>query len=733
MEQKSKYEIEIDNFRQTFEKFKDKRIAIYGIGRRSATLLPKITDYNIVGLLDRDENNVGSELCGVKVVSLNTIEHIADIIVINSDPSNYEIIYKRIAGLITIPVFYADGRLAYIAEKNNDYESNEYWNNSYEQLKEKIDASDVVSFDIFDTLVMRRIFSPEDVFRLLGERTTTQLDIKEDIAQIRVNIVSQCEAHATIDEIYNEIKKCTSLSERTIESIKQLEKDIDIQLCIARQDIKELYEYCIESGKEVYLLSDMYYRKDDIKNILTKCGIAILDDEHIWVSCERKNDKISGSMWTEYSECVRQNSKCLHIGDNVKSDLEHPQNYGIDTYYVMSGKDMLRNSSMSEMITHVNTLSDSICMGLVIAKLFNSPFALHNTNGKVPFEQSQVYGYCVYGPLLEKFLIWLYFNSRKDEIDKLLFFARDGYFLEKDYKVVSDLLKDDYQQDVCYLPISRRLIYLATMEDEDDFKNVVAFPYVGAFAEYMKSRFNLEVTNATAQYNNRQINAVGDSESILQWIEPYKESILREARTERKNYINYLNNTGILKDGNYGTVDMGYYGTNQYYLQRLTRIKTQGYCFYSCLSKDNVYINDISMKGCFQYGKDYIEEKSLVKKKNMHIETFLTAPYGMVRYIDENGNVICEPDKKSQKNFEIKQSVNSGVLEFICDYIDIYKSLIEFDSADYIKPMEDRKEGVEDMMFYTAVSGKCEISRGILDGFYFDNDFVGGREVGLEI
>ena len=65
------------------------------------------------------------------------------------------------------------------------------------------------------------------------------------------------------------------------------------------------------------------------------------------------------------------------------------------------------------------------------------------------------------------------------------------------------------------------------------------------------------------------------------------------------------------------------------------------------------------MKGCFQYGKDYIAEKSLVKKKNMHIETFLTAPYGMVRYIDENGNVICEPDKKSQKNFEIKQSVNS--------------------------------------------------------------------------
>ena len=59
MEQKSKYEIEIENFRKIFDDKKNMRIAIYGIGRRTATLLPGITDYNITGLLDRDENNVG--------------------------------------------------------------------------------------------------------------------------------------------------------------------------------------------------------------------------------------------------------------------------------------------------------------------------------------------------------------------------------------------------------------------------------------------------------------------------------------------------------------------------------------------------------------------------------------------------------------------------------------------------------------------------------------------------
>ena len=58
MEQKSKYELEIEKFRHTFSNIKNKKIAIYGMGRRSATLLPGIKDFNIVGILDRDERTV---------------------------------------------------------------------------------------------------------------------------------------------------------------------------------------------------------------------------------------------------------------------------------------------------------------------------------------------------------------------------------------------------------------------------------------------------------------------------------------------------------------------------------------------------------------------------------------------------------------------------------------------------------------------------------------------------
>lgn len=47
--------------------------------------------------------------------------------------------------------------------------------------------------------------------------------------------------------------------------------------------------------------------------------------------------------------------------------------------------------------------------------------------------------------------------------------------------------------------------------------------------------------------------------------------------------------------------------------------------------------------------------------------------------------------------------------------------------------MQDRKESLEDILFYNMLNGMCDVSKDILEGFYFDNDFVGGKEIGLEL
>lgn len=42
-------------------------------------------------------------------------------------------------------------------------------------------------------------------------------------------------------------------------------------------------------------------------------------------------------------------------------------------------------------------------------------------------------------------------------------------------------------------------------------------------------------------------------------------------------------------------------------------------------------------------------------------------------------------------------------------------------------------QSVEDMVFCEMLGGMADVSNEILDGFYFDNDFVGGKEVKLEV
>ena len=84
MQEKSNYQTEIDEFNLHFSRFRDKAIVLYGIGRRTATLVEHIDEYHIVGLLDRDPGNLGKNYYGYPVISLEEAEQLADMIIINT-------------------------------------------------------------------------------------------------------------------------------------------------------------------------------------------------------------------------------------------------------------------------------------------------------------------------------------------------------------------------------------------------------------------------------------------------------------------------------------------------------------------------------------------------------------------------------------------------------------------------------------------------------------------------
>lgn len=54
------------------------------------------------------------------------------------------------------------------------------------ELRDGIESHDIISFDIFDTLIMRKTLVPEDVFLILEDRAVRAGCAVENLARIRV-------------------------------------------------------------------------------------------------------------------------------------------------------------------------------------------------------------------------------------------------------------------------------------------------------------------------------------------------------------------------------------------------------------------------------------------------------------------------------------------------------------------------------------------------------------------
>lgn len=704
----SSFQVEIDSFRKNFAGFCNARIVLYGIGRYTATLLSGVQEFNFVGLMDRDETNIGKIMYGIPIVSREQAEEMADIIIINTSETYWRVIYNRIKD-IKLPVYYLNGELASSLDENT-YEENEYWNHSYEELLLKVKQHDVISFDVFDTLIMRKVFMPQDVFRIVEKRIRKEFGIELDFCRIRTEAgLDSNDRNRKLNEIYEVMNQKLGLSEELLCKIIQTEIEVEKECCIPRRDMVKLYNE-IQEEKDTYIISDMYLPIDVVQDILQECGVENV--HNLWISAEKGKNKKSGELWKEFSESVVQGRSALHIGDNIHSDIEMPSTYGIDTYYVMSSIKMWENSSIGDFVSQIRNFDESIFAGLISAHIFNSPFALRESRGKIVIPDFEELGYCIFGGVLLSFLMWLICRSQERGIKRLLFMARDGFLIRKDY----EYLKQYYQKELPpdeYLAISRRLILVSSFEKDEDINKILEFPYNGIFSEFLYDRFNIEATEDDI-HADKAVNIPQDIEMVRTWIQPYMEKILERIKNERDNYLNYLSRIDITE--NDGVIDLWYYGKNQYYLSKAIQKGLTGFYFAANLDKNNFCTENNALIPCFQKRDDFTGADCNLKKADMWVESFLTAPYGMIKSLDSDGNFECAEDGMNQKLFYQREIMNQNACEFMDDYL----TLADTDTV--LSPF------IVDGFFGEYVKGKITIADTMKGYFFFDNALVKRRE-----
>lgn len=712
MQNQSKYDVEAEAFRHHFFEYREKKIVIYGIGRRTLTLLPRIEDFNIVGLLDRDPGNTGRLVNNTKVISLEDAEAKADIIIINSDPSNYLTIFRRISQT-SLPIFFSDGKRAskdeIICDENN---SDRLWDGRFEEIKREIDKHDIITFDIFDTLLARKASDPADVFDMMQGDYTRITGRQDSFREARQRATDLCNDYPGIEEIYAALGKSLGLDEDCCNGLLHEEVTIEKKVLYPRTDVVNLYKYAVNAGKKVYLISDMYLGKGVLSDLINKCTDIVVSEDDIIVSCDRKAEKADGRLWNSFINMVGCKSSVLHIGDNPVSDENIPMLHGINCIRINSGEKMLDYSCFKNIKPKPVSLNERIMLGLFVYKRFNSPF-ISGIEDKLRFNASEL-GYCVFGPIIYSFMNWMLQTTENINNRRIVFLARDGYFLHMDYEYMAEQLKrfDINVPDSKYLPISRRIVLIAALPDEQAWKEFIEIPFAGTFSEYMRSRFNVEVDDRSKSINNKHIPI------IEEYLVPYKKEIEEELSKEKKNYISYLKKEGLMESETRDVlIDLGCQGTNQYFLQKITKKRYIGRFLYANLGEDNNYLKQCDIKACFQHEDDPGGKKSPIRQNSAYLESFLTAPYGMIKYLDEDGNLICESNKTNQKMFDIKEQINEGAKSFIQDMIDINRGNIDIINRDIVNEI-----------YKDIWSEGCCLDKDVAASFVFDNDMIGSDE-----
>ncbi len=693
MEQKSKFDYEVEAFEKAFADKKDKRIALYGTGRMTATLLERLRGFNIVGVLDKNAELAGSRVYGKEVLDRKKAESAADIIVINTSEAYWSSIYQRIADW-QIPVYYRNGELA--CKKAAGFEDNEYWAKNIDALRKMIAQADVVSFDVFDTLLMRRVSDSMDVFRIVEKSLRDRYGDGRDFAQCRKKAAGAGD-NATLEEIYDAVQELSGADADFIDCAMRTELAVEKSLVIPRTAVADLCRKALKN-KDVYLVSDMYFPRAVIHAFLTNADIDV-DEDRIIVSCEHRKSKQDGSLWEYFSKEIVKGRYAIHIGDDPVGDVAEPEKFGIRTYGLWGAYKLVENSYLRDIAACVHSTFESVLLGVLAGRICSDPFCFHKSRGKLVFANERDAGFVLLGPVVHTFCRWLFEQAEKDRIDQLLFFAREGWFVKRFFSEYCDAAGVKPAAELVYLETSRRAVMTASIRSKEDIAEIAAFPYRGDRNEFFHDRFGIDVPDADKP------------------VEFYADAILEEAGRERKNYLRYLDTLGIKE--NCAIVDSQLYGSTQFFLGRMLGRRFRGYYFCVCLDESNRYLSGNIMKGCFCWNEG---TSSSIYKNAPFIESFFTAPNGMMECVNDDGTIRHRADGENQRHFHVREEMAEGIVDYIREVERIRKDTgISYEgSSDWA-----------DKAFAVLMQGAFEPTPRMREGFFYDNGIAGRNESAL--
>ena len=578
---------------------------------------------------------------------------------------------------------------------------------------------DVVSFDIFDTAIVRKIEHPIDVFYQL-EATAAGLGTgplgsiqaispgfaKSRIeAEVRARRVSweSCRHHeVTLSEIYGQLAESLDLGPDLIQQLMGLELDLELAHATRNHRIAELYDLCLDQGKSVGFVSDIYHDRDLIASLLAKAGYR--DYEFLVVSSESRATKASGLL---YARLLREwrikPSRWLHVGDNLLSDVGKAKKAGLRALHYPKCLDQLGKHPIlasrligrqADQYPAADLLPKSHLRGLIAARCFASlpaasqPLAresstdLKSMNGCFWSD----WGYQHAGPLVLGFSSWILRQIREAGLDRIYFLSRDGYFVKQVFEqLINHAGNSAATIESRYLYASRRSLNLATIETVagTDLDFLVSGTSRLSVADYL-SRIDISAADVL-----RSIQQAGfaDAKTMVENGAQFRQLrrlfialsplLLKRATGEFNLLVEYFRQEGLADHSHAAIVDIGWHGSLQLSLVRLLKrigseTRLSGY-YLGTFPPALKHIRQGLSLHSYLCDLGLPKENYLAIRQCVEIyEWFFSAPHGTVCGFRRQGSSvipILELQDIDHERWQTASLAQQGAMRFVDDYL----------------------------------------------------------------
>jgi FMN phosphatase YigB (HAD superfamily) len=438
--------------------------------------------------------------------------------------------------------------------------------------------SQAACFDVFDTLITRCWWRPEDLFLDAGARLREgglTGESPEAWAARRVAAEAALRAapgveEVTLEAIHIRLAEESGLSPEQARTARVAEEEAELaairpiapmlcQLARARQQ-----------GLKVALISDTYFDHGFLMRLLGRCGVDVLPD-CVFASSTTGETKRSGRLFIRVAGKLGVPTAAMtHIGDHPHSDLASARTSGLQARLATLGQ-----PTRYEMLLHAAGEGYGPAMRSALA---GSARAARLSIDPVSAEQRAIWtiGTNVAGPLLAGFVLWTLIQARQRGLGRLHYVARDGQILMRIAEQLCTRL--GWEVECRYLLGSRQAWHLPALQQLD--ANAMQWLAPEGASDPLRNALARAELAPEAMQDALARHGLADPAlldqplpqpalaALLQDPE-VTDLLLRGAAVRRRFALSYLAQQGLLDGGPVAIVDIGWHGRLQRSLQQL--------------------------------------------------------------------------------------------------------------------------------------------------------------------